>query len=86
MIKSISIRAEDKNKINHLTTFRVFRNNNTFFFLIRPIGSLSILIHTHTHKRAENLGTVRVGGGGEREKEQKKMRSELIEFRHTRGR
>lgn len=33
VIQSINLKAEDKNKINHLATLRVFRNNNTFFFL-----------------------------------------------------
>lgn len=32
VIQSINLRVEDKNKINHLATLRVFRNNNTFFF------------------------------------------------------
>jgi len=52
VIQSINLRVEDKNKINHLATLRVFRNNNTFFFFFLNSAHW-FLINPHTHTRAE---------------------------------
>jgi len=88
VIQSINLRVEDKNKINHLATLRVFRNNNTFFFfLIRPIGFLSI--RTRTWKPNVRKGVRRWRPAWrefsrERWREEKKVRIDWISS-HTRS-
>jgi len=52
VIQSINLRVEDKNKINHPATLRVFRNNNTYFFFFLNSAHW-FLINPHTHTRAE---------------------------------
>lgn len=89
VIQSINLRVEDKNKINHLATLRVFRNNNTyfFFFLIRPIGFLSIRTRTREPNVRKGVRRWRPGwrivSAGETER-RKKVRIDWISS-HTRS-